>query len=172
MSTGPRVASSAAVISLVVVLPVEPVIATTGMLGHATHVTREIGEGLRGVGHAQQRQARGRQHVAMDHSRRRPSCRGLGQEGVAVEAGPGDGDEELAGLDRARVDRDARERRRARLRSRAALVAALASPIVECRAAGGQEYPSHAFPLGARRPSTSRATCRSSKGTVRSRSTW
>ena len=75
-STGPRVARSGAVMSLVVVLPVEPVMATTGSVGVCRAVPREVGEGPRGVGDADERAGPGRRpSTFVDDGRGRP-CAG------------------------------------------------------------------------------------------------
>ena len=136
------------------------------------HVAAEVLEGLRRVPHRDHRHARRQLDVAVDHRAPRAPLRRLGDEVVAVEARPRHGHEELAGGEGARVDGHARERR----------------PRVAGHAAGrprghvfeGQgarllahgSPPHHLAGREARRDRTSRATCRSSKGTVRSRSTW
>ncbi len=97
----------------------------------------------------------------------------VGQEVVAVEARARDGHEQLAGLQSARVDAHSGQ---AALRGGG--LGRERTPggrgdLGESEGEQGHVRRAHLLePLTSRRPSTSRATCRSSKGSVRSRSTW
>ena len=157
--------------SFVVVLPTEPVTRDDGKRGRPAHVAREVGEALRGVRHPHQGKADGRLRVALDEGGAGAPPRGLGEEVVPVEPRAPDRHEESARRDRPRVDRDPGEGdlarhggRRASRRCRRARPRGGGPPAAPPR--------SPLPPAPARRARTSRATWRSSKGTVRSRTTW
>ena len=157
-----------------VVLPAEPVMATTG-----TSLSRRL---------CRARSARARV-VSATWTRGRPgtgsvtSCTtaagrppGLGflQEGVAVEAGTRDRDEQVAGPERPRIDGHALERGSedgGRGRLGPASRGGRDQRDVEHRERH-PDPPQRLAPFTSSRPRSSRATWRSSKGTVRSRSTW
>ncbi len=136
----------------------------------ASHVAPEVGEGERRVGDADDRQAGGRLDLGADERRRRLLRRGVGEERVAVEAGAADRHEEGARVERPRVDRDRRDRGR----------------VQGTRGRHDERAPGRGEDLGEgerrdrqgghrcfpRPERISRATCRSSNGTVRSRRTW
>jgi hypothetical protein len=138
--------------------------------GFAAHVTGEIGEAFRGVGHPHPGEAGGRLRVPVDESHAGSALRGLGEEVVPVEPRALDRDEEGARREGAGVDRDAGEGDLARHPSREDPAGA----GEDVREGQGlpQRHRRHLFPPApARRARTSRATWRSSNGTVRSRST-
>ena len=93
------------------VLPLLPVIATTGPPEARAVTGGEGAERLRGVGdldHAEVRlQVGGQGAAALDHEPSRAGGRRRGEEEMRIVARAGDRDEELAGAQRARIDRDA-----------------------------------------------------------------
>ncbi len=110
-----RRASSVAEISLVVVLPALPVMATTVDDGAAPDHAGGLLQAMQRVVHHDHRHAgsRHRRRVADDDGTRAPRD-GLGDEGVPVEAGTTNGHEQITGRHRPRVDRDRRQRAIAR----------------------------------------------------------
>jgi hypothetical protein len=140
-------------------------------VGLRPRVAREIGQAARGLGHADQAQARRRLDVAMDERSQGTAGSGLRHEVVAVEARAGDGHEELSRLHPARVDGHAAHPQAGRAGDH--LAAGRHRDVLERRRLlQGHDRP-QAFPLRSPgRARSARATCRSSKGTVRSRSTW
>jgi hypothetical protein len=105
----------------------------------------------------------GRRHDVLVHERRRGAARGgVRQEIVAVEARAGDRHEQLALLQRARVDRHPAHFAIAATREHAP--AGRGAEFGE-RQGRGSAHGDHAFALRSSRATCSRATWRSSNGT-------
>ena len=108
LSTGPRAPSTAAISSLVVVLPFEPVTDATGMLKRAAMPGAEAAERHRRIVHEDEGNAR-RQlvgHGVHDEAARAAAHR-VTEKGVTVEPVSANREEHLAHVERAAVDRHA-----------------------------------------------------------------
>ena len=155
--------SSVAVISFVVVLPALPVMATTVDCRAAPDHASGLLQAVQGVLHHDHRKV-GRRHGCgiTDDDSRGASRDGLGNEGMPVEPWPADRDVQIAGDERARVDRHRRQQ---------PVLGAVAEHAAErvghfARRQGERLGAHRALPV--RRRSAARATAPSSKGSTRS----